>query len=151
MAFPFLALALAATAVGVGVQVKGQRDAAKASRRSEALRKRQADLESSRERRKVVRQAVIARSQALSGATAQGSQGGSGLQGTMGHISSQSSSNLLGINQGQEIGAGIFKANSDIASGQSMSALGSGISSLGQMGVSNFSPGGAGTRLFNKG
>lgn len=148
MPFPFLtALLFATAAVGVGVQVKAGRDQAKASKRAEGLRKRQADLESNRNKRKSIRESLVARSTALSGAVAQGAQGGSGLQGGYAQITQQLGNNILGVNQGSEIGAGIFQANSDVATAQGKAALGSGISSISQMGLSQFGGSGAGNRV----
>ena len=147
MPFPFIAAMLLATAVGTGVQIKGQIDQAKASKKAEGLRQRQANLEASRARRSAIRESIIARSQALSNATGSGASFGSGIKGAVGGIQTQTANNLLGINQGQQIGNGIFQANRDIASGQQLSSIGQGIQSLAQTGMNYFGPNGAGTRV----
>ena len=80
MVFPlFAAVSLAMGAIGLGLQaagtmatMEGNRQAAAASKRAEDLRQKQMNLESMRQRRQVIRNAVRARSMALSGATAQG-------------------------------------------------------------------------------
>ena len=124
-------LALAATAVGTVTQVNAANQAAKASQRAEKLRERQMELESNRQRRQIVRNMIRARSQALATTTAQGASGGSGLSGAYGQIGQQGGENLVGVNQAQQIGAGIFKANRDIAGAESLAAFGGGLSSLG--------------------
>lgn len=124
-------IGLGASLVGGAVQASGQRKAAKASQRAERLRETQMNLEAQREKRKTVREAALARAQALNAGVSQGAQFGTSLQGGQGAISSAAASRQQGISQGQEIGAGIFRANADIAKGQSMAALGGGISSLG--------------------
>lgn len=124
-------LALAATAVGTVTQVSAANQAAKASQRAEALREKQMNLESQRQRRQIVRNMIRARSQALATTTAQGASKGSALGGAYGQIGQQTGENIVGVNQGQEIGAGIFKANRDIAGAEALSAFGGGISSLG--------------------
>lgn len=124
-------LALAATAVGTVTQVNAANQAAKASQRAERLRERQMELESNRQRRQIVRNMIRARAQALATTTAQGASGGSALGGAYGQIGQQAGENLVGVNQGQQIGAGIFQANRDIAGAEALAAFGGGISSLG--------------------
>lgn len=117
--------------VGTVVSYMGARKAAKASERAEKLRERQMNLQAARDRRQSVRQAVVARAQALSSATAQNAGEGSGLAGGFAQIQNQNASNVQGINQGQEISRGIFQANRDIAKGQRLQGLGGAISDLG--------------------
>jgi hypothetical protein len=124
-------IGLGASLVGGAVQAVGQRKAAKASARAEKLRETQMNLEAQREKRKTVREATIARAQALSAGVSQGAQFGTSIQGGQGAVSTAAASRQQGISQGQEIGAGIFQANRDIARAQSLTALGGGISSLG--------------------
>ena len=132
------AVSAAAGVAGTVISFMGARKAAKASERAEALRERQMNLQASRDRRNTVRQAVVARAQAISNATAQNAGEGSGLAGGLGQISAQSGSNIQGINQGQEIGQGIFRANRDIAKGQGMQSLGQAIQGFGSFFSSNF-------------
>lgn len=128
---------LALGAIGTGVQVRGQQIASAASDRLEKLREKQMNLESARMRRQTVREAIMARSTALSNATAQGAEGGSGLQGGYGQISGQMNRNIQGINQSQEIGTQMFRENAAVARGQSMSNMGSSISGFGGMVANN--------------
>lgn len=122
---------IAAAVAGSAVSVNASNQATAASKRAEALRERQMQLEAARSRRQVVRNMLRARSAALVGATAQGASGGSGLAGGYGQIGQQSGENMTGINQGTEIGAGIFSANRDYANAQSLVSFGQGLSSLG--------------------
>ncbi len=89
------------------------------------------NLEAMRQRRQVIRNALRARSVASVNATAQGAGSGSGLQGGFGQIGQGAGENMVGINQGTEIGAGIFSANRDSYSAQSLVAFGGGLSSFG--------------------
>jgi len=124
-------IGLAASVAGTAVTMAGQEQQRKASVRAERLREQQMNLESARQRRSVIRNVLRARAQALVGATAAGAAEGSGLQGGFGQIAQQGGTNMVGINQGQEIGAGIFAANRDMAGGQTLAAFGGGLSSLG--------------------
>lgn len=125
------ALGLAAQVAGTVVQAQGFAQQADASRRAEALRERQMNLESSRQRRQTIRNAIRARSLALTAATAQGASSGSGLPGGYGQIGGATARNIQGVNQAQEISSGIFRANSDMAGAQELTSFGGGLSSLG--------------------
>ncbi len=138
-------LSAAAGLIGTGISAYGAMQQAKGQKKAEALRLRQSNLEAARARRNTVRQAIIARSQALASATAQGAEGGSGIQGGMGQVAGQAGSNIQGINQGQSIGFQMFQANSQIASGQTLASIGSGVQSLGNFFAQNQQPLG---RLF---
>lgn len=116
-------IGVAAGLAGTAVQYSGQRKAEKAQKKA-------AELQANRDRRSQIRQAMLARSRALSAGAATGSFFGSSLQGGLGSLSSQTATNLAGINQGQEIGA-------QISSGNSMANLGGAISSLGGAVVQN--------------
>lgn len=124
-------IGLGMQAAGTAAQMEGNKQAAEASRRAEALRKQQMDLESARQRRQVVRNALRARSLALTASVNQGASSGSGIQGGLSQVQNQTASNIQGINQGQQIGAGIFDANMDVSRGQELASFGSGLSSLG--------------------
>lgn len=134
------AVSAIAGVVGTGVSVIGAIQQNKAAKWAEALRKKQMDLESSRERRNAIRQAQIARATAMSNAVSQGAEGGSGLAGGLGQISNRANQNVLGINQGQEIGAGLFRANQQISSAQTLQSIGSGISGFGNYIAGAFEP-----------
>jgi hypothetical protein len=136
---------LAVGAVGVGIsyysatqQASAQEDAIAAQQRAEALRKKQMNLDAMRRKREIVRASIAARSRALATTTAQGAGGGSALGGAYGGISGRTQTNLLGINQNQEIGLGMFDANMDMLSAYRSSAqagafgaMGAGLSTLG--------------------
>lgn len=132
---------LAGTALAVGgtiMQYSGQRKAQRGARQAEALRLRQMNVQAQRERRQTMRQAIIARSQALSQAEAQGASGGSGILGGLGNVASQAGDNLASIGMSQQIGQGMFGANSLISSGQTMANLGGTIAGIGNMFQSNW-------------
>jgi len=118
----------AGTAVYGQVQAAEQKDvASEASQKAEAARKRQAELEEAQRRRQLIRQAIIARSTALSNATAQGAGGGSGFFGTATSYGSQFASNIGNLNQSSAIRDDIFAANATYsqasASAQNYGAL----------------------------
>ncbi len=128
---------LALGAVGTVTSVNAANQQASAAKRAERLRERQMELEAMRQRRAAIRTALRARSAGLVAATAQGAGSGSGIQGGYGQIGGDLGNNMLGINQGTEIGADIFQANRDGAGAASLAAFGSGLSSLGGALVSN--------------
>lgn len=130
-------IGLAVGAAGTVAQVSAANKQADAAERAERLREKQMNLEAMRSRRAAIRNSLRARSLALTSATAQGAQFGSGLPGGFGQIGQQTGENITGINQGQEIGAGIFDANADYASAGALAAFGSGLSSLGGSLISN--------------
>lgn len=68
-----------------------------------------------RDQLEIFRQQQRARATGLVAATAQGAQGGSGLQGAYGQISGQTGVNLLGVLQNLEIGRNIFGLNEGIS------------------------------------
>jgi len=131
------AIGTVAGIAGTALQYAGSKKAQKGAERAEKLRESQMALEGTRSRRQILRQALVARSDALSSATAQGAAQGSGLQGGLAQISGQTNTNLTGVNQSQQLGGEMFAANRTISSGQSMQATGSGISSLGGALVKN--------------
>lgn len=122
---------------GTALTYMGQKKAAAGAERAERLRERQMNLQAARDRRQTVRQAIIARSQALASATSQGAEGGSGIQGGMSQVTAQSASNIQGINQGQQIGSQMFAANRQISQGNSQSALGGAIQGIGTLFAQN--------------
>lgn len=143
-------LAAAGTAKSVSA-AKGvaasQRDAIAAQKRAENDRQQQMNLDASRRRREQIRQSIQARSIAEANAVSQGAESSSGLQGGIGQISGRLGTNLVGVNQNQELGNDIFKQNRDVsaagmrqASYQSQAALGQGLSSLGGSLITNIQP-----------
>lgn len=125
------AAGLAAGAAGSAIQFAGQRKAQAGAEKAERLREAQMNLENARSRRQIVRQALVARGQALTGATAQGAQDSSGALGGQQQITSESGQSTLAVNQNQQLGQGMFSANRQISAGNSQASFGSGLSSLG--------------------
>lgn len=89
------------------------------------------NLDALRRKRQVIREAQLARSQALANATAQGAQEGSGLQGGLAQVESQKNDSILGIDQNLELGTEIFKQNKIQRQGQSQANIGSALQSVG--------------------
>lgn len=116
--------------VGTGFQVKGALDAQAAQDKMEGLRKAQMELESNRRRRQIIRQAVVARAEALSNATAQGASAGSGLQGGYAQIGGESGSAVAAVEQNRQLGRSMFGANMALSRAQTIQTIGSGVSSL---------------------
>lgn len=125
------------SAAGTVAQIAGQSEAASASRRAEELRRKQMDLQATRERRNALREAIARQAEIESAGVAANASYGSSVAGAVGGVSGALASRQQGINVGQEIGAGIFDANAQAASGQSMSMFGSGLSSLGGTIINN--------------
>jgi hypothetical protein len=125
------AVALAASAVGTVVGVVGATQQASAQKKAEELRKQQMNLDATRQRRDILRQSIIARSQALSTATAQGAASGSGLAGAYGQVEGQFARGTQAVNQNQEIGGKIFDANASADAAGGLASAGAGLASLG--------------------
>lgn len=131
------AIGVAAGIGGTVMQMQGARRAQKGEERAEQIRRSQMHLESQRERRNIVRQAMVARAQAVSSAESQGAMDGSGLAGGLAQVTAQGGRAVTAVNQNTDLGNQMFSANRMISSGNSMSAFGSGISSLGGALVNN--------------
>lgn len=96
--------------------VAAQNQQVAASVSAENSRKQQMNLDSIRQRREVVRNALIASSNAKAGAVASGAGlQGSGVAGGQAQIVNQRNSLLLGIFQNTSIGNAIFEANKSYA------------------------------------
>lgn len=134
------AVSAIAGVVGTAVSVVGAMQQNKAAKKAEALRERQMNLEAQRERRTAIRQAQVAQATAISNAANQGGTGGSGIAGGLSQISNQMNQNITATNQNQEIGAGIFQANRQISSAQTLQSIGSGITGFGNAFASMFQP-----------
>lgn len=142
-----VAASVAGTAVqymGAQKQAKAQKQLVAAQQQAENSRQQQMNLDATRKKREIIRQAQVARAQAVSTANAQGAGDSSALMGAEGAISGQSGVNYLGVSQNQQIGNDIFAANASAgrarsaeADAGSMMALGGGISSLGGALVKN--------------
>lgn len=118
-------------AVGTAVQVRGANAASKAQQKAEKARKAQMRLEADRERRNIIREAQMARAVALSNATSEGAEDGSGLQGGYGQISGRAGSSIVGVNAGEKIGSTIFNANAQQARANGLISTGQGVTGLG--------------------
>lgn len=86
-------------------------------RRAEELRKQQMELDAARRRREIVRKQIAARAVAQATATAQGAgqAGSSALPGAYGGISSKTNTDILGVDQNEEIGGKLFDINGNIS------------------------------------
>lgn len=121
----------AVMAIGGVISAFGQFKQAKAAQDAEKARKRQMNLEATRRKREIIREGVRARATALSNASAQGAAEGSGLQGGYGQVAGATNRALLATNQDQQLGNRVFKANAQYAKAGTLSAIGQGISSIG--------------------
>jgi hypothetical protein len=81
----------------------------------EAQRMQAMEVDARRKQREAIRNQQRAQSMALTSATAQGAQFGSGLQGGYGQISGDTGTSQLGIQQALETGRNIFGINSQLS------------------------------------
>lgn len=127
------AVTAVASIAGGYLQYKGQKEQTAALQRAERLRERQMNLQAQRERRDAIRQAMAARATALATATTQGASaaGSSALGGAYGQIQGEAGRQVLAVNQNQEIGKGIFKANRAYSQGTLTSGMGSFVANTG--------------------
>lgn len=134
------AVGLAIGAVGAGLQYDAQQDITKAAKRGEALRKKQLELDATRQRRKEVRNMLLERGRITNAAASQGALGSSGQIGGAGSAESTAASNINEIDKSQEIGSGIFDTNAAQASARGRAALGGAVSGFGSSVQSNAAP-----------
>jgi hypothetical protein len=127
------AITAVASIAGGYLQYKGQQQQTAALQKAERLRERQMNLQAQRERRDAIRQAMAARATALATATSQGASaaGSSALGGAYGQITGEANRQILAINQNQEIGAGIFKANRQYSQASLTTGFGSMVAGVG--------------------
>lgn len=142
-----LAVGLGISAIGMITQMSSAQDAERAQnvvidnqQKAEQARQKSMLLDANRRRREIVRQGIIARSQALATGTSQGATSGnsSAMGGVVGQINSQELFNYVGVNNAVSLGTDIFNANQGVLEGRRMeaaagvtSAIGSGLTSLG--------------------
>lgn len=140
-----LAGGLALQAAGTFMQISAANDAADAQKKvigeqqkQETLREKSMELDARRRQRDIIRQGIIAKSQALSVGTNQGAGQGSGLQGAYGQIAGQTNWSLSGVDSALSTGHEMFASNrqmldyrKDEADAGARMAIGSGLSSLG--------------------
>lgn len=137
-----------ATAAMAGVaqnQANASMEIANLDKQVNAQRQQQMVLTANRQQLQVIRNSQLARSMALTSASGQGAQFGSGLAGGYGQISGDTNTNLLGIHQNLAIGQNIFgldnkiddqkillaQYGADMAKLQGKAAAGAGLASLG--------------------
>lgn len=116
-------------AVGLGMQIFGSNKQAQVSHqmaqvsKDEAmheqnindLKQRQMELEGQRSQLETIRNMQRARALGISASVNQGANMGSGLAGGLAQVQNQGGWNILGINQGLEIGRGINTQNKSIS------------------------------------
>lgn len=136
-----LALSAAGTALNYSAgksQAQAQEQALAGQQQAEQLRQQQMNLDAERRKREVIRQSIAARSASVTAANSSGAMLGSGLPGAIGGVSGRSGTDMLAINQNQDIGNTMFGVNQNIlgayrsAAGYGeMAALGSGLTTMG--------------------
>ena len=110
------ALGVAGSAASVGGTVASTlqaRDAAAAQRQAEALRARQMRLNATRERREIIRTAMVNRAIGLNAQAGSGAEvaGSSAYNGLLGGNTTASQNSILANRQNEDIGEGLFQAN----------------------------------------
>lgn len=142
-----LALGLGISAIGIFKSMQAADAAEKAQevvinnqQKAESARQQAMLLDATRKKREIVRQGIIARSQALAVGTSQGATGAnsSAMGGVTGQIDAQQAFNYVGVNNAVSFGTDIFKANQGVLEGRRMearagadAAVGAGLTSLG--------------------
>lgn len=108
------AIALIGTAIaGAGMvqQRSATREASRASRRGEEIRRKQLELENIRTQRAIIRQAQQARALAISAASSRGAISSDVLPGAFGQIATQSGAQLLAQSENTQLSREMFDAN----------------------------------------
>lgn len=142
---------LALTAAGTITSVKAahdqadaQKDEIAAQQKAEATREQGQKLDAMRKQREMVRQGILARSQALTQGSNQGAGAGSGIAGAMAGVTEQTGYNVLGVGEASQLGSDIFSANREAFGAKSrqadagaLGAVGGGLSTLGGAALRN--------------
>lgn len=140
-----LAGGLALSAAGTAVSYDAAQKSAEASRNisseqqnQETIREQAMNLDARRRQRNIIRQGLIAKSQALAVGTSQGAANSSGMQGAFAQIQGETNWGLQGVANSLNFGSQMFASNrkildyrKDEASAGAEGALGAGLSSLG--------------------
>ena len=142
----YAAAALAVSVVGTVYSISQQNAAAeeqaKANKKGQQLQQKRANLATSRERAKQVRQGRIARAQALAQSQSGEATGGSGLAGVQANIGGAAVRSANFLNQNQQISSEIsnlnIKTSSKVAKHGTRAAIGAGIASVAQTSTSVF-------------
>lgn len=137
MADPVTLTALAITAVGAATSAGAGVMQAKEASKAEKLRKRAMQLEEQRRRVEINREAIMAQSVALTNATAQGAEGGSGLQGGYGTIQGVQGRGILASRQDEAIAGKMFASNARYAGWGGVASVGQGLQGFGSMLTNN--------------
>src|SRR5258707_533246 len=124
-------IAAIASIAGTAASVFGSFLSYQGEEKANAARKAQVDLEAQRQTRNQIRQAQVARANAVATATTQGAGQSSALQGGIAQVTNQGYRNIVSINQDRDLAGRVFAGNSQIAQGGMISSLGAGVSSLG--------------------
>ena len=126
----FATASLILGAVGTAVSYYGQTKEADARKQAESAREKQQTLLAQRQRRKALRQSIIANSTARFNATAQGADSGSALPGAFGQIAGETGRQIQSINQNEELGSEIFDANRNFYDASKTTSAGAGLGRL---------------------
>ncbi len=119
--------------VGTATQIYGQNMQTKATKKAEALRKQQMDLDSLMKQRAIRRDLQKARSMALATTTAQGAgNDDSSLFGAYGQAQGLAGEQSSYQYENQQIGTGLFEANAQNSIGMGISSTGKSIVGFGQ-------------------
>lgn len=130
----------AAGVIGTGIQIAGaleqnagQQQAIKNQQAAEGQRMAQMNIESDRRRREIVRQAQIARAQALTMGTAQGQTdaGSTALPTVESAQSAQAANQTAGVTSAQITGQNMFGYNIGASNGYRRAAMGGTMASIG--------------------
>lgn len=99
------------------LQISTQRQAIQLQQQQDDVRRQAAKLDATRRTREMVRQSILANSQALTLASNQGANasGSSALGGARGTISGRTGTNILGVTQALQSGESIFDLNKAIS------------------------------------
>lgn len=123
---------------GYSTMAEGEQEQSQAQLKAERIRHRQMKLDFMRQRREVIRQALVARSTLIAESVAKGAEGDSSIITGLGGVSTQTGRSMQTNKQNEALGNDLFKANMDyfraggkIAQGQGQVAMGQGISNLG--------------------
>lgn len=131
---------LALSGYGAYTQYQGQKQAASAQKQQEAIRRRQMNAEANRQRRAAIREATLARGSAVNiaaGALGGEITGSSVIEGINAGTFGRAAYNVGQTNVSQTLGGEMFAAKAAESSAMSTAAMGSGLSSLGGMLMSN--------------
>jgi hypothetical protein len=131
------AAGIAASVYGTAKQLQGQAGQTKALKKAEKAREKQNNLDVQRRRREIIRNQIVAQSQAKFAAFQQGAGFGSGLQGGYAQISGQTGGQQVALGQNYSLGQDIFAANQAYYDASGTTSFGAGLTSLGGAIINN--------------